>query len=157
MKSNKCPVDLSFKHVECVLKGIVHPKNKILSSFTPPRVVPNLYECICSDECKGRYSEEWGKQSSFEFLFCPKTACYKLSSKYLPLCSAEQIHSYKFGIPWGGANDDRIFFFLVNYSFKVYSTSTFQNFNIFIFFGGCFSGELVTLQNYEQRKLSKCS
>ncbi len=46
------------------LKGIVHPKMKILSSFTPPQVVPNLYECLCSAEHKGRYSEECGKQSS---------------------------------------------------------------------------------------------
>ncbi len=36
-------------------KGIVHPK---------PQVVPNLYECLCSAEHKGRYSEEFGKQSS---------------------------------------------------------------------------------------------
>ncbi len=36
---------------------------KILSSFYP-QVVPNLYECLCSAEHKGRYSEECGKQSS---------------------------------------------------------------------------------------------
>ncbi len=47
------------------IKGIVHPKIKILSSFTQPQVVPNLYECLCSAEHKGRYSEECGKQSSF--------------------------------------------------------------------------------------------
>ncbi len=46
------------------LKGIVHPKMKILSSFTHPQVVPNLYECLCSAEHKGRYSEECEKQSS---------------------------------------------------------------------------------------------
>ncbi len=43
--------------------GIVHPKMKILSSFTHPQVVPTLYECVCSAEHKGRYSEECGKQS----------------------------------------------------------------------------------------------
>ncbi len=37
---------------------------KILSSFSHPPVVPNLYECLCSAEHKGRYSEECGKQSS---------------------------------------------------------------------------------------------
>ncbi len=46
------------------IKGIVHPKMKILSSFTHPQVVPNLYECVCYAEHKGRYSEECGKQSS---------------------------------------------------------------------------------------------
>ncbi len=40
------------------LKGIVHPKMKILSSFTHPQVVPNLYEFLCSAEHKGRYFEE---------------------------------------------------------------------------------------------------
>ncbi len=33
-------------------------------SFTLPQVFPNLYECLCSAEYKGRYSEECGKQSS---------------------------------------------------------------------------------------------
>ncbi len=45
------------------LKGTVHLKMKILSSFTHPQVDPNLYECVCSEH-KGRYSEEWGTQSS---------------------------------------------------------------------------------------------
>ncbi len=41
-----------------LVKGIVHPKMKILSSFTHPQVVPNLYEFLCSAEHKGRYFEE---------------------------------------------------------------------------------------------------
>ncbi len=70
---------------------------KILSSFTHPQVVPNLYEVLCSAEHKGRYSEEWGKQSSsgapltsivfFSYYgsqWCPKTAWlqtfFKISS-----------------------------------------------------------------------------
>ncbi len=36
----------------CHFKGIVHPKIKIVSSFTHPQVVPNLYECVCSAEHK---------------------------------------------------------------------------------------------------------
>ncbi len=46
------------------IKGIVHPKMKIMSSFTQTQVVPNLYECVCSAKHKGRYSEECGEQSS---------------------------------------------------------------------------------------------
>ncbi len=42
---------------------------KILSSFTHPQVVPNLYECLCFAEHKGRYSEECGKQSSSGVFF----------------------------------------------------------------------------------------
>ncbi len=107
------------------LKGIVHPKMTILSSFTHPHVVPNLYECLCSAEHKGIYSEECGKQSSsgapltsIVFIFptmevncAPKQSDYKLSSEYLPLCSVEQRHSYRFGTTWGWVNDDRIFIF----------------------------------------------
>jgi len=44
-------------------KGIVHPKMKILSSFTHPQVVPNLYVFICSTEHKGRYLEECFNQT----------------------------------------------------------------------------------------------
>jgi len=40
------------------LKGILHPKMKILSSFTHPQVVSNLYEFLSSAEHKGRYFEE---------------------------------------------------------------------------------------------------
>ncbi len=117
---------LKFFKNQNVLKGIVHPKMKILSSFTHPQVVPNLFECVCSAEHKGRYSEEWGKQSSsgapltyIVFFFptmevngAPKQPDYKLSSEYLPLCSAEQRHSYRFGTTWGWVNDDRIFIFV---------------------------------------------
>ncbi len=39
----------------------------------------------------------------------PKQPGYKLSSKYLPLCSAEQRNSYRFGTTWGGVNDDIIY------------------------------------------------
>ncbi len=47
----------------CHFKGIVHPKIKIVSSFTHPQVVPNLYECLFCWTQRW-YSEEWGKQSS---------------------------------------------------------------------------------------------
>ncbi len=56
-----------FHQRNCTFKGTVHPKMKILSSFTHPQVDPNLYECVCSEH-KGRYSEEWGKQSSIFLL-----------------------------------------------------------------------------------------
>ncbi len=100
--------------VTSCLKGPVHPKMKILSSCCYPQVDSNLYECVCSEH-KGRYSEEWGKQSSIlsltmEVNGAPKQPDYKLSSKYLPLCS-EQTHSYRFGSTWGWVNDDRIFIF----------------------------------------------
>ncbi len=108
-------VTLIVSYIKTDIKGIVHLKMKIVSSFTHPEVVPNLYECLCSAEHKGRYSEECGKQSSsgapltsIVFFFpsmevngAPKQPGYKLSSKYLPLCSAEQRHSYRFGTTSG--------------------------------------------------------
>jgi len=36
---------------------------KILSVFTHPHVVPNLYEFICSGEHKGRYLKECFNQT----------------------------------------------------------------------------------------------
>jgi len=39
------------------IKGLVYPKMKVLSVFTHPHVVPNLYVFICSAEHKGRYLE----------------------------------------------------------------------------------------------------
>ncbi len=91
-----------------LVKGIVHPKMKILSSFTHPQVVPNLYGCVCSAGHKGRYFEECGKQSSsgapltnivFFFLLLWKSMVPQNSlltnflQNYRPLCSAEQRNS----------------------------------------------------------------
>jgi len=44
-------------------KMIVHPEIKIVSSFTHPQVVPNLYVFIRSAVHKGRYLEEWFNQT----------------------------------------------------------------------------------------------
>jgi len=45
------------------IKGLVHPKMKILSVFTHPHVVPNLYVLICSAEQEERYLEECFNQT----------------------------------------------------------------------------------------------
>jgi len=45
-------------HFGINIKGLVHPKMKILSVFTHPHVVSTLYVFICSAEHKGRYLEE---------------------------------------------------------------------------------------------------
>ncbi len=57
------------------LKGS-SPKNEN-AVIVHPKVVPNLYECLCSAEHKGRYYEESGKQAVFSYYasqWCPKTA-----------------------------------------------------------------------------------
>ncbi len=111
------------------IKGIVHPKMIILS-FTHPQVVPNLYECLCSEH-KGRYSEESGKQSSsgasltsIVFIFptmivngAPKTAWLQT---FFRISSFVFRHSYKWNYlrasKW--QNDH----FWVNYPFNLYFT-----------------------------------
>ncbi len=109
-------------------KGIVHPNMKILSSFTHPQVVTNLYEFLCSAKHKGSKFIKitkfvirlfWGtidfhsrkKINTMEVNGAPELLCFPHSSEYLPLCSAEQRHSYRFGTTWGWVNDDRIFIF----------------------------------------------
>ncbi len=101
-------------------KGIVHPK--MLSYFTHPQVVPNLYECLCSAEHKRKIFWRkfvtrlfWGtsivgKKIRWKSMM-PQNCCFPHSSEYLSLCSAEQRHSYRFGTTWGWVNDDRIFIF----------------------------------------------
>jgi len=48
------------------VKGILHPKIKVLSSFTHPQVVPNLYLFICSAEHKERYLKECFNQTDLD-------------------------------------------------------------------------------------------
>jgi len=93
--------------MKAFFKGKVHLKMRTLSSFTPPQVVPNLYECLCSAEHVGRMWETeqfWGTIDFHSILFptmevngAPKQPGYILSSKYIPLCSAKQRNSYRFG------------------------------------------------------------
>ncbi len=50
-------LSLTFMFVMSLIR-IVHPKMKIMSSFTPPHVVLNLYDFLASVEDKERYFEE---------------------------------------------------------------------------------------------------
>ncbi len=107
------------------LKGIVHPKMKILSSFTHPQVVPKVVwmSLFCWTQRKifwrmWETEQFWGTIDFHSIFFptmevndAPKQPGFKLTSKYLPLCSAEQRHSCRFGTTWGWVNDDRIFIF----------------------------------------------
>ncbi len=51
------------------------------------------------------------KKNTMEVNGAPELLCFPHSSEYLPLCSAEQRHSYRFGTTWGWVNDDRIYIF----------------------------------------------
>ncbi len=103
------------------LNGIVHPKKCILSKCTHYQKVLPMYECLCSAEHKGRYFEECFLPGCFGAPLteekqhyvngAPELLCFPLSLEYLPLCSAEKRHSYRFGTTWGRVNNDRIFIF----------------------------------------------
>ncbi len=111
---------------ESSLKGIVHPKNEnsviIYSPSNSSKPVWMSLFCWTQRKIFWRMRETeqfWGTIDFHIILFsytmevngAPKQPGYKLSSKYLPLCSAEQRHSYRFGTTWGWVNDDRIFIF----------------------------------------------
>ncbi len=51
------------------------------------------------------------RENTMEVNGAPELLCFPHSSEYLPLCSAEQTHSYGFGTTWGWVNDDTIFIF----------------------------------------------
>ncbi len=120
-------MDLHFSHnlKPCSvwkIKGIVHQKIKIIYSlFTHHQPVWMSLFCWTQRKIFWRMWETeqfWGTIDFHSIFFshygsqwCPKQPDYKLSSTYIPLCSAEQRNSYRFGITWGWVNDDRIFIF----------------------------------------------
>ncbi len=74
---------------EIDLKGIVHPKMKILSSFTHPQVVPNLYGCLWPAEHKRKIfwrkfvtTQFWGtidfhsRKKIYGSQLCPRCALF---------------------------------------------------------------------------------
>ncbi len=88
-----------------------------MSSFTPPQVFPNLYEFLCSilkKVCNSLFrctiDFHSRKKNTMEVNGAPELLCFP-HSEYLPLCLAEQRHSYRFETTWGWVNDDRIFIF----------------------------------------------
>ncbi len=78
-------------------------------------VLPNTKEDILKKVCKGcsgaPLTSIVRKTNTMEVNGAPELLCFPHSSEYLPLCSAEQRHSYRFGTTWGWVNDDRIFIF----------------------------------------------
>ncbi len=49
------------------------------------------------------------KKNTMEVNCVQELLCFSHSSEYLPLCSADQRHSYSLGTTWGWVNDDIIF------------------------------------------------
>jgi len=99
---------ISFLFLQNLFEGIVHPKMKMLSSFTHLQIVPNLCEFLSSVEHKRRYFEECQWPNHWLPYFFPHTMKvngahqlfgYWHSSKYLLfLCTTEERNSHRFGI-----------------------------------------------------------
>jgi len=91
------------------LKWILHPKMKILSSFTHPQVdKPVWVSFFCWTQRKifWRTIGTIDFHSIFFFRTMEVNGAKQLfgsnrSSKYLPLCSSEEINSYRFATTWG--------------------------------------------------------
>ncbi len=91
----------------CSIKGTVHPKIKqfchhLLSlkyfqTCMNVFVLPNTKEDILKNVGNRAVLGNSMFFPTMEVNGVPKQPDYKLSSKYLPLCSAEQTHSYRFG------------------------------------------------------------
>ncbi len=104
--------------LQCSQKAYNHLKAfEHLKSFTHPQVVPNLYECLCSAEHKGNYSEECGKQSSsgapltsivfFFLLWKSIVSQNSLVTNFLQnifLCVRQNKEIQRFGTTWGWVN-----------------------------------------------------
>ncbi len=113
---------------------------KILSSFTHPQVVPNLYECLCSAEHKGRYFEEFGKQSHcgalltsmFFFSYYGSQWCLKTAwlQTYLQISSFVFSRTKTFIQVWNYLSVSKWWqnlHFWVNYSFNSMGKNIVQN------------------------------
>ncbi len=103
--------------VTLLVLGIVHPKAKIVSSFTHPPAVPNLYTFPSHVEQKIRYFEEpnsclspltsiVGEKINWS-QWGPSTVRLQHSSKYLIFCSTncKERNSYMFVTTQGWVND----------------------------------------------------
>jgi len=100
-----------YLFTQYMFKGTVHPKMEILSSFTPPQVVPNG----CGKKIylvTKQFNDPIDFHSIIFFiLWMHQLFGYPYPSKYFLFCSGEEINSYRFGTTWVWENDDRLLIF----------------------------------------------
>ncbi len=72
----------------------------------------DILKKVCNQAVLGHHwLPKQEKKNTMEVNGASEQLCFPHSSEYLPLCSAEQRHSYRFGTSWGWANYDRIVMF----------------------------------------------
>ncbi len=130
-----------FKHIITIiwfhLKGIVHPKMKILSLITHPHVVPNLKDLCSSSEHKIFFAHKkyscsfiklrlnhwwtilmmsllpfWALNVEVVLLSMEDQKALGCHQKYLNLCSEDEWKSYLFGMTWWWVINNQNFHFL---------------------------------------------
>ncbi len=114
--STPCTLVLKCWHV--TLKWYFPPKMKIVTYLASSNSKPVWISLLCWTQRKIFWRKFvsrlfWDtidfhsrKKNTMEVNGAPELLCFPHSSEYLPLCSAEQRHSYSFGTTWGRVNDD---------------------------------------------------
>ncbi len=79
------------------VKGIVHPKLKIISSFANLHAIPNLYEFLSSEQkvVAGSTDYHSTEKNTMEANREQQLFGYTQSSKYLLLCSTEEENKFE--------------------------------------------------------------
>ncbi len=112
------PTHLYFSSFSTYFKGIVHPKMKILSSFTHLQVDSTLYKFISSVEHKRHFEKKkkkvegphWRRWSFFHIMesqWGPSTVWLPIFFKISYFVFNRKKETWV-GITWGWVNDDRI-------------------------------------------------
>ncbi len=71
----------------------------------------DILQKVCNQAVLGHHWFLEYEIKYYEVNGAPELLCVPQSSEYLPLCSAEQTHSYRFGNTCWWVNDDRIYTF----------------------------------------------
>ncbi len=68
-----------------------------MNVFVPQNTEEDILKKVCTQAVLGIIDFHSRKENTMEVKGSPELLCFPHSSEYLPLCSAEQRHSYRFG------------------------------------------------------------
>ncbi len=82
-----------------------------MNFFILPNTKEYILKKVCNQAFLGAPITSIVEKNTMEGNGAPELLYFPHSSDNLPLCSAEQRHSYRFGTTWGWVNNDIIFIF----------------------------------------------